>query len=82
MSYTRYRDYEYYKERENTLVYYIKLWVISILVLSIIVIIIQIVYNYDIRGPRSQVLKDAIDFKYVKSITPKYPPPLLADYFE
>lgn len=71
-----------YNNKEKTTTHYIQLWILGIVILSILIILLQIVYNYDINGPRSQILKDSVDFQYMTLLTPKYPPPLLGKYFE
>lgn len=52
---------------------YIKLWLFLILVTSCVFICVQIYMN----GTRGYIPKEnIIDYTFLKSMTPKYPPPL------
>lgn len=55
------RDNEYRKRR----LWYIKVWFWLIIIFSIIILIMQIVYNYDINGPQSYKQRIVDDIKNV-----------------
>jgi len=55
------REYEFRKRR----LWYIKVWFWLIIIFSIIILIMQIVYNYDINGPQSYKQRIVDDIKNV-----------------
>lgn len=70
--YTKYEDDNYHRKQKTS---YIKIWLWGILLISILVIIVQLIYNYDVKGPKCKNLKASADYMYIKSITPAHPIP-------
>ena len=72
---TRYtKDDKYYHQTKNTS--YIKFWLWGIVLVSILIIIIQLIYNNDASGPKCKSLKDTADYLHIKKITPLHPIPI------
>lgn len=65
------------EDRRDRYVYY---WLFGIIVISILVMIIQLIYNYDAKGGRCKTFKDATDYKFFNSIIdlpPNFPKPFI-----
>ncbi len=56
---------------------YLRYWIIGVIFLSILIILLQFIYN-NIGGIEKSVLEDSADFLYFNSITPR--PPTLYNF--
>lgn len=55
---------------------YVKIWLYSIIILSIFVLLVQFIYRNDITNYNYESINFLTDSEFLKSITPEYPPPL------
>jgi len=66
--------------RENRKTRYVFYWLFWIVIVSIFVMLFQIIYNYDAKGGRCKIFRDASDYKYFDSIVDlasNYPKPFM-----
>ena len=61
---------------------YIKLFLFGVVLVSIGVIILQIVWNFDVSGPHCQAVRDATDLMYFERKVPKFVPRPMANFFD